>query len=147
MAQINPYLHFTGNAEEAFLFYKSVFGGEFTKVVKYKDLSQSEEYPIAEEHLEQIMHIILPIGNGNVLMASDAIRQNEHQKFTFGDNFHIAISTESRDEADYIFSGLALNANVEMPIADSPWGAYFGMLKDQFGIQWTVEFDSINNQK
>lgn len=146
MAQFNPYLHFTGNAEKAFNFYKSVFGGEFTKVVKYKDLPQSEEYPIAAEYLDQIMHIILPIGNGNFLMGSDAILQNEQQKFTFGDNFHIAISAESKDEANQFFNGLAANGNIEMPIADSPWGAYFGMLKDQFGIQWTVEYDPNSNQ-
>ena len=146
MAQFNPYLHFTGNTEKAFNFYKSVFGGEFTKIVKYKDLPQSEEYPIAAEYLDQIMHIILPIGNGNVLMGSDAILQNEEQKFTFGDNFHIAITAESKEEANQLFNGLALNGNIEMPIADSPWGAYFGMLKDQFGVQWTVEYDANSNQ-
>jgi PhnB protein len=141
MAIFNPYLHFPGNTEEAFNFYKSIIGGEFVKFIKYKDMPQSDEYQLPEEHLEKIMFISLPLGNGNVLMGSDAILETADRKFTFGDNFHIAISTESKKEADNLFNGLAAGGTIQVPITDSPWEAYFGMLVDKFGVQWTVEFD------
>ena len=141
MAKFNPYLHFTGNTEEAFNFYKSIFGGEFIKMIRYQDLPQSDEHKIAKEYLDKIMHIALPIGNGTVLMGSDAILESAEKKFLYGDNFHIAISAENKAEADSLFNGLSMGGKVEMPIADSPWGSYFGMLSDKFGIQWTVDFD------
>lgn len=139
MALINPYIHFNGNAEEAFTFYKSVFGGEFANVMRYKDLS-SPDHPIAETDANRIMHIALPIGKSNVLMGSDTIetmgRVNEK------DNRNtISISAESREEADKLFNGLSNGGKVEMPIADSPWGSYFGMFSDKYGVQWMVDFD------
>lgn len=145
MAQFNPYLHFRGNTEEAFNFYKSVLGGEFTKVVRYKDLPQSGEHAMPEAWLDKIMHIILPLGKNNVLMGADAMLEREGYEFTFGDNFHISISAESKEEADKLFNGLSVGGKIEMPIAESPWGSYFGMLADKFGTQWTVDFDSNNN--
>ena len=141
MATFNPYLHFTGNTEEAFNFYKSVFGGEFIQVVRYKDLPQSDEHQIPEAYLNKIMHITLPLGKNAILMGADAMLERDGHKFVFGDNFHIAISAESREEADQFYNGLSVGGKIEMPIAESPWGSYFGMLADQFGIQWTVDFD------
>ena len=142
MPTINPYINFNGNAEEAFTFYKSVFGGEFARIVRFKDLA-SPEFPVAEKEAHKIMHIALPIGK-NVLMANDVpemlgrVNENEHRS-------KISISTESKAEADKLFNGLSAGGTVEMPISDSPWGSYFGMFRDKYGIEWTVEFDARNN--
>lgn len=138
MAQINPYINFNGNAEEAFNFYKSVFGGEFAKIIRFKDLA-SAEFPVAEHEVDKIMHIALPIGK-NILMANDVpesmgrVNENENRS-------KISISTESKEEADKLFTGLSAGGNVEMPIMDSPWGSFFGMFRDKYGIEWTVDFD------
>jgi PhnB protein len=138
MARINLQINFNGNAEEAFNFYKSVFGGAFTKIIRFKDIA-SAEFPVAEHDANKIMHIALPIGK-NVLMANDVPenmgRVNENENRT-----KISISAESREEADRLFNGLSVGGNVEMPIGDSPWGSYFGMFRDRFGIEWMVEFD------
>lgn len=138
MASINPYIHFNGNAEEAFTFYKSVFGGEFERVVRFKDLA-SREHPISEKEQNKIMHIVLPIGKSSVLMGSDTPefmgRHNENENRS-----KISVTAESKEEADKIFNGLAAGANVEMPIGDSPWGSYFGMLRDKYGIEWMIDF-------
>jgi PhnB protein len=139
MALINPYIHFNGNAEEAFTFYKSVFGGEFAKIMRYKDLA-SPEHPIAENDANRLMHIALPIGKSNVLMGSDVLKIMG--QVTENDNRNtISISAESREEADRLFNGLSEGGEIEMPIADSPWGSYFGMFADKYGIQWMVDFD------
>ncbi len=138
MVLINPYINFNGNAEEAFTFYKSVFGGEFAKIMRFKDLS-SPEFPVAEKEANKIMHIALPIGE-NVLMANDVpefmgrVSENENRS-------KISISAESKEEADRLFHGLSAGGKVEMPIADSPWGSYFGMFRDKYGIEWMVDFD------
>lgn len=139
MALINPHLNYNGNAEEAFTFYKSVFGGEFSKVVRFKDIA-SADFPVSEAEANKIMLIALPIG-GNTLMANDVpasmgtTNENEHRS-------KISITTESRAEADKIFNGLSVGGTVEMPIMDSPWGSYFGMFRDKYGIEWMVEFDA-----
>jgi len=139
MATINPWINFNGNAEEAFTFYKSVFGGEFTKVVRFKDIA-SDEFPVAEKEANKIMHIALPIGNSTMLIANDVpeamgrVSENENRS-------KIAISAESREEADKLFTGLSAGGTVEMPMAESPWGTYFAMFRDKYGIEWTVEFD------
>jgi PhnB protein len=138
MAQINPHINFNGNAEEAFNFYKSVFGGEFAKIMRFKDLS-SPEFPVAENEANKIMHIALPIGK-NILMANDVPeimgRTNENENRS-----KIVISAESKEEADKLFSGLSADGQIEMPISDSPWGSYFGMFRDKYGIEWMVDFD------
>jgi PhnB protein len=145
MALINPYIHFNGNAEEAFTFYKSVFGGEFAKISRYKDIS-SPEFPVAENDANRIMHIVLPIGKSNLLLASDVLEIMG--QVTENDNRNtISISAESREEADKLFNGLSEGGNIEMPIADGPWGIYFGMFADKYGIQWMVDFDPRNNGK
>ena len=139
MANINPHINFNGNAEEAFNFYKSVFGGEFAKVMRFKDLA-SAEFPVAEHEANKIMHIALPIGK-SVLMANDVPeilgRTNENENRS-----KIVISAESKEEADKLFNGLSAGGQIEMPISDSPWGSYFGMFRDKYGIEWMVDFDS-----
>jgi len=144
MALINPYINFNGNAEEAFNFYKSVFGGEFALIIRFKDMS-SPEYPVAESDAHKIMHIALPIGK-NVLMANDVpesmgkVNENENRS-------KISVSAQSREEADKIFNGLSAGGIIEAPIGDSPWGSYFGMFRDKYGIEWLVDFDPKYNGK
>jgi PhnB protein len=143
MKAINPWINFNGNAEEAFNFYKSVFGGAFTKIVRFKDIS-SAEFPVAENEANKIMHIALPVGKNNVLMANDVPesmgRTNEHENRS-----KISISAESREEADKLFNGLSAGGQIEGPIGDSPWGSYFGCFRDKYGIEWMVDFDPKNN--
>lgn len=140
MAKINPYIHFNGNAEEAFTFYKSVFGGEFARIVRFKDFSNAEA-PFAENEANKIMHIALPVGKSNLLMGSDTPsfmgKHNENETRS-----KISISAESKEEADRLFNGLSNGGDVEMPIGDSPWGSYFGMFRDKYGIEWMIEFDA-----
>lgn len=140
MATMNPYLNFNGNTEEAFNFYKSVFGGEFAMVMRFKDEPNCGEAAIAEETKNKIMHIALPIGKGNILMATDAL-ESMGQKLHIGNNFYISISAESKEEADKLYNGLSVGGKIEMAIADSSWGSYFGMFQDKFGVQWMVDFD------
>ncbi|MFN0082283.1 MAG: VOC family protein [Ferruginibacter sp.] len=139
MALINPYINFNGNAEEAFLFYKSVFGGEFSKIMRFRDMS-SPDFSVSENEADKIMHIALPIGK-NVLMANDVPefmgRTNENENRS-----KISITADSREEADKLFNGLSAGGTIEMPITDSPWGSYFGMSRDKFGIEWMVDFDA-----
>ena len=138
MATINPYLNFKGNTEEAFNFYKSVFGGEFMVLMRWKDAPEAEKIPAGD--LEKIMHVSLPIGKGNILMATDAC-ESMGQTLSVGNNFYISISTESEEEADRLFNGLSAGGRVIMPLAKAFWGAYFGMFTDRFGIQWMVSYD------
>jgi len=143
MARINPYIHFNGNAEEAFTFYKSVFGGEFAKIMRYKEIS-SPEYPIAENDANRLMHITLPIGKNSLLIASDVIEAMG--QVTENDNRHtISINAESIEEADKLFYGLSAGGEIEMPISDGPLAIYFGMFTDKYGIQWMIDFDPQNN--
>jgi len=138
MTTIKPYINFNGNAEEAFNFYKSVFGGEFTSVVRFKEL-ESPEFPIPEEDADKIMRIVLPIG-GNVLIANDVpaslgpVNEQENRS-------KISVSAESREEAERIYDGLSFGGEIEMPMSESPWGSYFGMFRDRYGIEWTVEVE------
>src|SRR3970040_29546 len=142
MALINPHINFNGNAEEAFIFYKSVFGGEFAKIMRFKDLA-SPEFTVAEGEANKIMLIALPIGK-NVLMANDVpecmgrTNENEHRS-------KISISAESKEEADKLFKGLSAGGQIEMPIGHGPWGTYFGMFRDKYGIEWMVDFDPKHN--
>ena len=139
MAQINPYIHFNGNAEEAFTFYRSVFGGEFTKLMRFKDLNVPES-PFGVEEAEKIMHIALPIGAHDVLMGSDTPSAlGTHQENETRSK--IAIAAQSKTEADKLFKGLSVGGQIEMPIALSPWGTYFGMFRDVYGIEWMIDFD------
>ena len=139
MALINPHINFNGNAEEAFTFYKSVFGGEFAKIIRFKDLA-SPEFRVAEKEENKIMHIALPIGKSSMLMANDVPeimgKTNENENRS-----KIVITAESKEEADKLFNGLSVGGQIEGPIGDSPWGLYFGCFRDKYGIEWIVEFD------
>jgi PhnB protein len=143
MAQISPYIHFNGNAEEAFIFYRSVFGGKFTTIMRFKDLNIPGGM-VTESESNKIMHIALPVGHHDVLMGSDSPealgKHNENETRS-----KISIQAESKEEADRLFIGLSAGGKIEVPIADSPWGSYFGMFRDKFGIEWMVNFDP--NQK
>ena len=143
MRTINPWINFNGNAEEAFTFYKSVFGGEFARIIRFKDLA-SAEFQVPDNEANRIMHIALPIGKHNVLIANDVpefmgrVNENENRS-------KISVSAESREEADKIFTGLSAGGDIEGTIGDSPWGTYAGMFRDKYGIEWIVEFDPCYN--
>jgi PhnB protein len=138
MATINPWINFNGNAEEAFTFYKSVFGGEFATIIRFKDLA-SAEFPVAKKEENKIMRIALPIGKGNVLIANDVpeflgrVSEDENRS-------KISVSAESKEEADRLFNGLSAGGKIEGPMGNSPWGTYFGMFRDKYGIEWMIEF-------
>ncbi len=138
MPQINPYINFNGNAEEAFNFYKSVFGGEFTKIIRFKDMN-NPGFEATPADAEKLMHIALPIG-GNTLIANDVpefmgrVNENENRS-------KIMVNVDSREEAERIFAGLSAGGVVEVPMDQSPWGSYFGMFRDKYGIEWMIEFE------
>ncbi len=138
MATINPWINFNGNAEEAFTFYKSVFGGEFRKIIRFKDIATAE-FPIPETEADKIMLITLPIGMNTMLMANDVpsfmgkVNENENRS-------KISVTAESKEEADKLFNGLSAGGQVEGPMSNSPWGSYAGMFRDRYGIEWMVEF-------
>lgn len=140
MRSINPWINFNGNAEEAFTFYRSVFGGEFTRVTRFKDLA-GPDFQVAEEEADKIMYIGLALGKDNVLVANDVpaflgrVSENENRS-------KIYVRTESREEAAKIFNGLSAGGEVEGPLGESPWGTYAGMFRDKYGIEWIVEFDA-----
>jgi PhnB protein len=137
MKSLNPYLNFPGNTEDAFTFYKSVFGGEFSSLQRFKDTPEADKIPADAK--DKIMHVALPIGKGNVLMATDA-PESMGFKLTVGNNVHISIETESKEEAEKYFAGLSNGGNVEMPLADTFWGSYFGMITDLYGIKWMISY-------
>lgn len=138
MTAINPYINFNGNAEEAFGFYKSIFGGEFGTIMRFKDIA-SDEFPVPENEADKIMRITLPIGD-SVLIANDvpnalgSVSENENRS-------KIAVNTKTLEEAERIFTGLSAGGSIEMPLGKSPWDTYFAMFRDTYGIEWTVEFD------
>ncbi len=138
MASINPYINFNGNAFEAFTFYKSVFGGEFSNITHFKDIA-SADFPVPEKEAEKILRIALPIGH-NTLIANDIpeamgrVNENENRS-------KIAVTADGKEEAEKIFNGLSAGGSVEMPMGESPWGTYFAMFRDKYGIEWTVEFN------
>ncbi len=138
MTTINPWINFNGNAEEALTFYKSVFGGEFRKITRFKDLA-SAEFEVPENDADKIMHMALPIGNGSAIMANDVPefmgKVNERENRS-----KIVISTETKEEADRLFNGLSVGGEIEGPMGDSPWGTYAGMFRDKYGIEWIIEF-------
>ena len=137
MATINPWINFNGNAEEAFTFYRSIFGGEFTRIIRMKDFARPE-FPVGEADAEKIMQIVLPLGNGQMLIGNDVPsflgKVNEEENRS-----KIHVGAESREEAERIFGGLSIGAQVEAPLGDSPWGTYFAMLRDRYGIEWIIE--------
>ena len=138
MTTLNTWINFNGNAKEAFDFYKSVFGGEFTKTIYFKDIATAE-FPVDPSEENKIMYISLPIGPNNQLVANDVPsvlgKVNERENRS-----KILVSANSKEEADLLFSGLSAGGEVEGPMGDSPWGSYAGMFRDKFGIEWIIEF-------
>jgi PhnB protein len=140
MTTLHPWINFNGNAEEAFAFYRSVFGGEFAKLVRFKDI-ESDQFPVAEKEKQKIMYIALPIGSDTLLVANDVPevlgRVNERENRS-----KILVRTKSKDEADRLFQGLSAGGEVEGPIGNSSWGSYAGMFRDKYGIEWIIECSS-----
>jgi PhnB protein len=143
---ISPYLTFPGNCEEAFNFYKSVFGGEFPYLGRFKDMPPSDDQPMPESEGNKIMHVSLPIGGNTVLMGSDSSEAFGHATI-MGNNFSISLTATSQAEADKLYSGLSEGGTKTMPMNKTFWGSYFGMLTDKFGIQWMVSFDEKPGQQ
>jgi PhnB protein len=139
---INPWINFNGNAEEAFTFYKSVFGGEFTKVIRFKDLA-SADFQVPEEEKDKIMQIVLPVGGTNTLIGNDVpafmgkVSEDENRS-------KILVAADSKEEAEKIFDRLSAGGQVEGQMGDSPWGTCSGMFRDKYGIEWIVEFNPNN---
>ncbi len=135
---INPWINFNGNDEEAFTFYKSVFGGEFAKVIRFKDIA-TVEFPVPAKEENKIMYIALPIGQNNMLIGNDVPevmgQVSEHENRS-----KISISADTKEEADKLFNDLSAGGEVEGPIGDGPWGSYAGMFRDRYGIEWIIEF-------
>ncbi|QYO66802.1 VOC family protein [Leptolyngbya sp. 7M] len=136
MPRLDPYLNFAGNTEEAFEFYRSVFGGEFTAVMRFGEMPGCDEMQLKEEEKGKIMHISLPVGNA-ILMATDSL-ESMGQKLEVGNNTHLSFSPDSREEADRVFAALADGGKVNMPLQDMFWGDYWGSLTDKFGVNWMV---------
>ncbi|MBL7885677.1 MAG: VOC family protein [Flavobacterium sp.] len=142
MATVNPYLIFNGNCEAAFLFYQSVFGGEFPYMGRFGEMPPSDDPncpPPPADEANRIMHVSLPISKETILMGSDSTSQSG--EVIVGSNISVSINTETRAEADKLFNGLSAGGNVMMPMTNTFWGAYFGMFTDKFGINWMVNFD------
>lgn len=137
MRQLNPYLSFNGQCEEAFNFYKSVFGGEFNGIMRWSDNPHGEN--MSEEDKKGVMHVSLAVGD-SVIMGSDSIK--DFGQVTPGTNFQVAVFPESREDADRIFAGLSEGGNVTCAMADMFWGDYFGSFADKFGIQWMINYDA-----
>ncbi len=140
MARLDPYLNFAGNTEEAFEFYRSVFGSEFTAVMRFGEMPGCAEMELNEEDKGKIMHISLPVGNA-ILMATDSL-ESMGQKLNVGNNSYICIVPDSREDSDRLFSGLSADGKVEMPMSDMPWGAYWGCFADRFGVQWMISHET-----
>ncbi len=142
MLNINAYLHFIGNTEQAMQFYKSVFGGEFTIYSRFRELPGAEN--MSEEDQQKIIHISLVTKNGVTIMATDSLKSMD-QTLDFGNNIHLCIQAESEAEVDELFEKLSFNGHVEMPTNKTFWGAYFGMCRDKFGVQWMITYTAIKN--
>ena len=138
MTKFNPYLNFEGNTEQAFNFYKSVFGGKFSSIVRFKDMP-IEGLSIPKEVKNKIMHIGLPIGNDQMLMGTDALESLGH-KVVQDNNVHISIHPDSKEEADRLFAGLSEGGKIEMQMANQPWGDYYGSFQDKFGVHWMINY-------
>lgn len=143
MVTSNIYLNFNGNCEEAFNFYKSVIGGEFGYLGRFGEMPPAETARLAEEDKNKIMHVSLPIGT-SILMGSDC-NTEQGACFIIGNNFSISVTAESKEEADKLFNGLIAGGQVVMPLMNTFWGDYFGMLTDKFGVNWMISFNTGQN--
>lgn len=140
MTTLNVYLNFDGNCEEVFTFYRSVIGGEYSYLGRFKEVPPSEDNPgFTAEEGEKIMHISLPISKETILMGSDIVGEWAKQ-FKPGNNFSLSLTADSKEEADRLFNGLSKGGRVLMPMASTFWGDYFGTFTDKFGINWMISF-------
>ena len=139
MLRVNPYLNFNGKTEEAFNFYKSVFGGEFSALQRFKDIPASEQ-TMPEGEGQHIMHVALPIGEGTVLMGSD-ISEGMGMSLTQGNNIYLSLHPASKEEAERLFKELSAGGKVEMPFEKMFWGAYFASFTDKFGVEWMINYE------
>jgi PhnB protein len=146
MTTVNVYLTFNGNCEEAFNFYKSVFGGEFPYMGRFKDMPAGEGKTMTGKDAERIMHVSLPVSKETMLMGSDTGGEWA-ASYSQGNNFSISITTDSKDEADRLFNGLSAGGKVTMPLNKTFWGDYFGMFADKFGVSWMVSFNEAQQKK
>ncbi|MFZ4398985.1 MAG: VOC family protein [Bacteroidales bacterium] len=146
MTTVNIYLTFNGNCEEVFNFYKSVFGGEFSYVGKFKDMPPMDGNSCSPQDMEKIMHIGLPISKETVIMGSDSSEAFGHASVV-GNNFSISINTDSKKEADRLFSGLSTGGKVTMPMNNTFWGDYFGMFTDKYDINWLISYAENQSNK
>lgn len=146
MPKLNPYLTFKGSCEEAFEFYKSVFGGDFMYKGRFSEMPEDPQYPVPEEEKDKIMHISLPINNDTVLMGSDS-GGSWGPETVIGNNFSLSLSVDNKEEADHLHQQLAEGGSVTMPMGDTFWGDYFGMCTDKFGINWMISFNAKQGQK
>lgn len=137
--KVNPYLNFNGNTEEAFHFYRSVFGGNFTALQRFKDIPPGEQKMPSSEG-ERIMHIALPIGNGTILMGSD-ISESMGHVLIVGNNNYISLHPESKVDAERLFKALSAGGKVEIPLEKMFWGSYFASFADKFGVRWMINYD------
>ena len=145
MTTVNAYVTFNGNCEEAFEFYKSAFGGEFEVLSRYHEMPENPDYQIPEHHKDKVMHVSLPISDGNVLMGSDS-SEAFGEATDSGNNFSISINTNSIDKTKELFKHLSEGGIVKMPLEKTFWNSYFGMFTDKFGIHWMVNC-GLDNEK
>lgn len=144
MTLINTYLNFPGNTEEAFNFYKSVFGGEFAgEINRFKDTPEGNNLP--ENEQEKVMHVALPVGKGNMLMGTDTL-ESMGQSVTMGNNVYISIHPDTLEEAERLFDGLSAGGDIEMPLEKMFWGAWYGSFTDRFGVRWMINFDDSSSE-
>jgi PhnB protein len=138
MKSVSPYLNFKGNTKEAFDFYKSVFGGEFLAVLRFRDF-QDNGMRVAEKDLDKLAHIALPLGPHAMLMGTDVV-DGMPSGFAVGTNVYIHLEPDSAEEADRLFTALGAGGTVQMPLQATPWAEKYGCLKDRFGVQWMLNY-------
>ncbi len=137
MKSISPYLNFNGNSEEAFTFYKSVFGGEFSDLLRFGDMGDT--MGVREDELKNVAHVGLPLANGTTLMATDVVPSMPFD-LVVGNNYYIHIETDSAEEARTLFMALSDGGRVEMELENTGWSELYGSCVDRFGVQWMVDF-------
>ena len=137
MKAVNPYLNFPGNTREAFDFYRSVFGGEFLAVLRFRDFGENT-MGIPDEEMDRIAHIALPLGPNNILMATDVV--GNRQELKLGNNSYLPIEAERAEEADRLFQGLSAGGRVEMPLQQTQWAEKYGICIDRYGVQWMIDY-------
>lgn len=146
MIKLNPYLTFPGNCEEAFEFYRSVFGGEFLYKTRFSDIPSNDEVTFPEYKMNRIMHIALSVGKDNIIMGGDSDEEWGSEKVQAGNNMSLSITTRNKEDADRFFEGLCGQGKMTMQIGDVFWGSYFGMCTDKYGINWMVKYDNHEEQ-